>query len=254
MLPPMAIKVITFDWGDTLAANYGMPYLETQRRAFRRLAADLAALGCTVPEGWSAAILAEIEREFARTISPEHNAENREMDMGAMFSRWLREAGAFDAGDAHAVQVALARCTATLTDTVIPFAEAAPALALLRARGYRLGVLSHVPWPGDACRSWFDRHGLGGFFDFYSLSCEVGWIKPHPSHFRHALDQAGCAAHEILHVGDHPLRDVRGGRAAGFRTVLRHTENIHAQEALASCAPDAEIVRLRELVEIAARF
>jgi hypothetical protein len=27
---PLAIRVLTFDWGDTLAANYGMPYLETQ--------------------------------------------------------------------------------------------------------------------------------------------------------------------------------------------------------------------------------
>lgn len=249
----MAIRVITFDWGDTLAANYGMPYLETQRRAFKRLATDLSSLGCTLPADWVTAVVDEIEREFARTISPQHNAENREMDMNAMFSRWLREAGAFDA-DSHAVQVAVARCTATLTDTVIPFAESAPALALLKARGYRIGILSHVPWPGQACRAWFERHGLAAFLDFYSLSSEVGWIKPHPSHFRHALDQAGCAPHEVLHVGDHPERDVRGGRSAGFRTVLRHTENIHAHEALASCAPDAEIVRLRELVEIAGRF
>lgn len=249
----MAIKVITFDWGDTLAANYGMPYVRTQRRALGGLAAELKALGCVVPDGWAEAALTEIEREFARTISAEHNPENREMDMRAMFSRWLREAGAMDA-DSHAVQVALDRCTATLTDTVIPFGETASALALLRARGYRMGVLSHVPWPGDACRSWFDRHGLAGFFSFYSLSCEIGWIKPHPSHFRHALDQAGCAPHEILHVGDHPLRDVVGGRAAGFRTVLRHTENIHKPEVIASCKPDAEILRLRELVEIAAAF
>lgn len=253
MLPPMPIKVITFDWGDTLAANYGMPYVETQKRAFRRLAADLTALGCSVPDGWVTEVVAEIEREFARTISPTHNAENREMDMRAMFSHWLREVGAFDA-NAHAVEVAVARCTAALTDTVIPFSESAPAMALLRARGYRMGILSHVPWPGDACRAWFERHGLSGFIDFYSLSSEIGWIKPHPSHFQHALDQAGCAAHEVLHVGDHPLRDVQGGRSAGFRTVLRHTENIHQPAALAACAPDAEIVRLRELVEIAARL
>ena len=148
----------------------------------------------------------------------------------------------------------MARCTATLTDTVIPFSEAAPALALLRARGYTLGILSHVPWPGDACRSWFERHGLASYIGFYSLSCEIGWIKPHPSHFQHALDQAGCAAHEILHVGDHPVRDVQGGRRAGFRTVLRHTVNIYPSALMAECAPDAEIVRLRELVDIAAKL
>ena len=46
------------------------------------------------------------------------------------------------------------------------FSESAPAMALLRARGYRMGILSHVPWPGDACRAWFERHGLSGFIDF----------------------------------------------------------------------------------------
>lgn len=245
----MAIKVITFDWGDTLAANYGMPYVETQRRAFRRLASDLGALGCTVGEGWVQTCISEIELTWQRSISKEHNPEHREIDMRAMFDRWLGEAGAIGA-DPHAVKLALDRCTTTLTDTVIPFSESAPALSVLKARGYRLGVLSHVPWPGDACRGWFDRH-LSGFFDFYSFSCEIGWIKPSPRHFRHALDQAGCAPHEILHVGDHPERDVIGGKAAGFKTCLRHTENIHGVDALARCQPDAEIIRLRELVDIA---
>ncbi len=246
----MAIKVITFDWGDTLAANYGMPYMETQRRAFRRMSGDLRALGCAADQVWEAAVIADIEREWKRSISREHNPDNREIDMRAMFSQWLDRAGARDA-DAHAVALAVERCTATLTDTVIPFTEAAPALSVLKARGYRLGVLSHVPWPGDACRSWFDRHGLSGFFDFYSLSCEIGWIKPNPRHFRHALDQAGCEAGEILHVGDHPERDVIGARACGFRTCLRHTENIYSPDVLAACKPDAEILRLRELVDVA---
>jgi FMN phosphatase YigB (HAD superfamily) len=246
----MTIKVITFDWGDTLAANYGMPYVETQRRAFRRLAGELSSLGCAVGEGWVQACISEIELTWQRSISKEHNPEHREIDMRAMFDRWLADAGAMGA-DPHAVRLALDRCTATLTDTVIPFSETAPALSVLKARGYRMGVLSHVPWPGDACRGWFERSGLAGFFDFYSLSCEIGWIKPSPRHFRHALDQAGCEPGEILHVGDHPERDVIGGKAAGFRTCLRHTENIHSAEAIARCRPDAEIIRLRELVDIA---
>lgn len=247
----MPIRTITLDWGDTLAANYGMPYLATQKRAFTRLAADLTVLGCTVPADWVEAINAEIEVEWARSISPQTNPENREIDMRAMFARWLDRAEARDA-DPHAVRTAVARCTATLTDTVIPFGETGPALSLLRARGYRVGILSHVPWPGDACRSWFERHGLASFIDFYSLSCDIGWIKPNHRHYQHALDQAGCAAEEVLHVGDHPVRDVEGAKAFGFRTCLRHTERIYDPEAIAACKPDAEIIRLRELVEVAA--
>jgi FMN phosphatase YigB (HAD superfamily) len=246
----MTIRCITFDWGDTLAANFGMPYLQTQRRAFARLAADLRALGCAVPDGWQQRALDDIEAEWSSTISRELNPENREMDMRAMFDRWIGAVAGIDT-DPHRLKRALDQCLATLTDTVIPFADAAPSLALLRARGYRMGILSHVPWPGDGVRAWFARHGLAGYLDFYSLSCEVGWIKPHPKHFQHALDHAGCAPHEILHVGDHPHRDVEGARAAGFRTCLRHTEKIYPEEALLSCKPDAEILHLRELVEIA---
>lgn len=247
----MPLRVITLDWGDTLAANHGMPYIATQRRAFTRLADDLRALGCRVPDGWVERASRDIDESWLRSISPQHNPEHREIDMGVMFAGWLEAAGARDA-ESHGLHRALERCTATLTDTVIPYADAAPTLALLKARGYRLGVLSHVPWPGDACRRWFQRHGLAGYFDFYSLSCEVGWIKPHPAHFRHALDHAGCSPAEVLHVGDHPHRDVAGARTAGFRTCLRHTENIYPQDALASCGPDAEILRLHELVEVVA--
>jgi FMN hydrolase / 5-amino-6-(5-phospho-D-ribitylamino)uracil phosphatase len=249
----MTIKTITFDWGDTLAANYGMPYLQTQKRAFTRFAEELRALGCQVPADWVQQVNADIEVDWASSISPIENPEHREIDMKAMFARWLHLAGAREA-DPHAVQAALNRCTAMLTDTVIPFSESGPTLSLLRARGYRLGVLSHTPWPGDACRSWFDRHGLGGFFDFYSLSSDVGWIKPNPKHFQHTLDQALCAPNEILHVGDHPMRDVEGAKAAGFRTCLRHTERIYPQEQLDACQPDGEIIRLREVVELAARL
>jgi FMN phosphatase YigB (HAD superfamily) len=249
----MPIRAITFDWGDTLAANHGMPYVATQRRAFTNLGVDLQGMGLTVPDGWVQDTIDELETQFRITISAEHNPENREMDMVAMLNRWISQVVNIEV-DASQLRCVLDRCTSTLTDTVIPYAEAAPALSLLKARGYRLGVLSHVPWPGDACRAWFERNGLAGYFDFYSLSSEVGWIKPHPKHFRHALDQAGCAAHEILHVGDHPHRDIEGARAAGFKTCLRHTENIYPLDALQKCKPDAEILRLRELVDVAQRL
>ena len=118
-------------------------------------------------------------------------------------------------------------------------------------RGFRIGVLSHVPWPGPACRAWFARHGLAAYIDFYSLSSEIGWIKPNPRHYQHALDQAGCAPDELLHVGDHPDRDIAGARAFGFRTCLRVTENIYPQDALATCGADAEILHLSEVLGVA---
>jgi FMN phosphatase YigB (HAD superfamily) len=247
------ISTVTLDWGDTLAANHGMPYLVTQRRAFERLGQDLAALGCPVPATFAESAMGDLAGDWKRSIDPLQNPEHREFDFAAMLHGWVAAVGAMD-HDQHRVRQAVQRCTGRLTDTVIPYGDSAAALSMLKARGYRVGILSHTPWPGDACREWFARHGLAGYIDFYSLSCEVGWIKPHPRHFQHALDQAGVSADRILHVGDHPMRDIQGARAHGFRTCLRVTENIYATDVLAACGPDAEILHLRELVEVLERL
>jgi putative hydrolase of the HAD superfamily len=247
------IRCITFDWGDTLAANVGMPYLAAQRRSFDRMGRDLAELGCAVPADWTATAMRELEERWESTIDEARNPEHREFDFRAMMERWLSRAGAIEA-DAHGLRLAVERCLADLTDTIAAYAESAPTLSLLRARGYRIGILSHVAWPGDACRAWFARRGLAPYIDFYSLSCEIGWIKPNPRHFRHALDHAGCPPGDVLHVGDHPTRDVHGAKAMGMRTCLRLTEGVYPAELLEGCKPDAEIVRIGEIIDVVERL
>jgi FMN phosphatase YigB (HAD superfamily) len=155
-----AIRCITFDWGDTLAANHGMPHLSIQRRAFARLGDELAAAGGSVPPGWLDHAMGELGEAWRLTIDHVRNPEHREFDLGALIDGWIGRLGAMDA-DPHAVRRALDRCLAALTDTIPAYAESAPALSVLKARGYRIGILSHVAWPGDACRGWFARHGLG---------------------------------------------------------------------------------------------
>jgi FMN phosphatase YigB (HAD superfamily) len=247
------ITTITLDWGDTLAANFGMPYLVTQRRAFEQLAVDLRAAGCDVPTTFTDTAMADLAVDWKRSIDPIANPEHKEFDFAAMLNNWVKEVDGMSV-EGHRLSRIIARCMARLTDTVIPYGDTISALSMLKARGYRLGVLSHTPWPGEACREWFIRHGLAGYLDFYSLSSDVGWIKPHPRHFQHALDQAGVPAEQILHVGDHPLRDIQGARACGFRTCLRVTENMHSPDALSACKPDAEILHLRELAEVIERL
>lgn len=248
-----AVRCITFDWGDTLAANVGMPYLSVQRRGLARLAADLRTLGCEPLDGWERTALADIEEAWNRTIDPARNPDHREFDFRAMLDRWLGQAGAIGA-DPSAVRLAVDRFLRDLTDVIAAYADSAPTLSLLKARGYRIGILSHVPWPGDACRAWFARRGLAAYIDFYSLSSEVGWIKPSPRHYRHALDLAGCAAGEVVHVGDHPARDVRGAKAMGMRAVLRLTEGVYASEDLHACGADAELMHIGEMPGILAQL
>jgi putative hydrolase of the HAD superfamily len=241
------IQAITLDWGDTLAVNVGMPYQATQRRVFAHLAEGLRTLGGDPGAEPVARWMADLRGEWEGTADPVRNPEEREMDFAGMVDGWVRDAGL--APDAEPVRELVEACFDRQTDTVLPYTESAPVVHTLARRGYRIGILSHVPWPGPACRRWFERHGLAGAIGFYSLSCEVGRIKPHPAHYYDAVRQAGCPPAAILHVGDHPRRDIVGGRAAGLRTCLRRTERMHPEAELDACAPDLEILHLAELLD-----
>ena len=51
-------------------------------------------------------------------------------------------------------------------------------------------------------------------------SAAAGARKPDPAIFEPALELAGCAPEEALHVGDTVEEDVEGARAAGIRPLL----------------------------------
>jgi len=244
----MPIRCVTFDWGDTLATNYSMPYRSTNTRSFTRLAADLSDQGLIVPSDWITTHLDEMQTAWRTSVDPVANPGHIEINYRDLMAGWVVALGGDPARPG--IAAALDRADDACVDAVIPFAETLPTLRTLHQRGLRLGIISHVPWPGAACRRWFARHGLGDYLQFYSFSSDVGVIKPHPGHYAHALAQAGCAPAEILHVGDHPWRDVEGGRAAGLRTCLRETEGIYPADRIAGCAPDHRILHLCEVLDL----
>lgn len=98
-----------------------------------------------------------------------------------------------------------------------PFDDTVPALAGLRERGLRLGVLSNF---GTHLRDILGRVGLLAHFDFVVVSAEVGLAKPDPRIFELALAQAGRPRDRILYVGDHVGDDIEGARGAGIDAVL----------------------------------
>ncbi len=54
---------------------------------------------------------------------------------------------------------------------------------------------------------------------FILVSETVRAYKPHPLVFQRALDQLGLQPHEVLHVGDSDVDDVRGAKAAGLHVA-----------------------------------
>lgn len=128
--------------------------------------------------------------------------------------------------------------------------DALAALERLRARGYALAVVSNtMRTPGTALRHLLERAGLLGCFKHVVFSDEAGVRKPDPAIFRLALDALGGEAGCAVHVGDDPVLDVHGARAAGMRVVQVVSAPIDARGAE---RPDASIAYLAELPDVIA--
>jgi len=119
--------------------------------------------------------------------------------------------------------------------------DVAPALAALRAHGFKLVVVSNA---NGTLLTAFTRLGLVGALDIIFDSHVVGVEKPDPRFFQHALQQSGARAETTVHVGDLYHVDVVGARAAGVAAVLLDAGDLYG-------GYDCRRVRtLTELVEL----
>jgi HAD superfamily hydrolase (TIGR01509 family) len=91
------------------------------------------------------------------------------------------------------------------------------ALASLRELGLSLVVVSNSD--GSIERGLAEA-GLRRHFSAVVDSAQVGFEKPDPRIFEHAIRHSGVARHRSLHVGDLYDADVVGARAAGVHAVL----------------------------------
>jgi putative hydrolase of the HAD superfamily len=115
--------------------------------------------------------------------------------------------------------VAADELTAALLESLAfrVFPEVPAVLRSLRAAGLRLVVTSN--WDASLAAT-LETVGLLGLVDAVVCSAAVGAAKPDARVFERALEDAGLAAGEAAHVGDSPVEDVAGARAAGLRAVL----------------------------------
>jgi putative hydrolase of the HAD superfamily len=127
----------------------------------------------------------------------------------------LRERCAGIVSDRLGIEVTAAELVDAIRFDAYP--DAIPALSELRERGLSLVAVSN--WD-CALPVVLERCGLGELLDGAVSSAAAGARKPDPAIFEPALELAGCAPKEALHVGDTAEEDVEGARAAGIRPLL----------------------------------
>lgn len=112
-----------------------------------------------------------------------------------------------------------------------PFPDARATLLELRERGFLLGAVTNRAFGGERFRADLRDAGLDIGWDVETVSVEVGFLKPHPAIFEHALAHLKIDAAEALMVGNSLAEDVRGAQQVGIQAAWRRS------------APDAEGVR-----------
>jgi epoxide hydrolase-like predicted phosphatase len=119
----------------------------------------------------------------------------------------------------HGAQIEIAKRTIwnTWNDDMQPFPEMLELVQELRAKGFKVGLLSNVI-PNTA-KDIRDHGGYDGF-EFSVLSCDVGYMKPQPEIYKLAMDMLpGIEPQEVVFVDDQE-RMLLPAQELGMQTIL----------------------------------
>jgi putative hydrolase of the HAD superfamily len=89
-----------------------------------------------------------------------------------------------------------------------------------------------------------ERVGLDELLDVVVVAFDCGHYKPDPEIYRYAVRRLGVAPAACLHVGDHPIEDVRAAQQAGLRTAWINRDGSRWE---LDITPDIVISNLSEL-------
>jgi putative hydrolase of the HAD superfamily len=121
------------------------------------------------------------------------------------------------------------------------FPDTQETLAALKRRGLILQVISNFD---SRVIGILDGLGIASWFDSVVFSSQVGYAKPAPEIFHHALGMHHLKAQQAMHVGDSLINDALGASQAGLRAVWLNRNGSAAPQSLPQVRSLKEIVSL----------
>ncbi|MDO8616093.1 MAG: HAD family hydrolase [Dehalococcoidia bacterium] len=101
------------------------------------------------------------------------------------------------------------------------FPDVLDTLRWLRERDYRVGAVTNRGYSGPRFHDEMRDLGLADLFEVTVISCDIGYMKPHPRIFQYTLERLGIEAEQAVMVGDNLRADVEGAKTLGLLAVWR---------------------------------
>lgn len=105
----------------------------------------------------------------------------------------------------------------------VPRSDARETILELTRRGYLLGIIANTITETEI-PDWMEADNVTEYFKSVVLSSKVGYRKPMPEIYWEAARRIGVPPENCAYVGDNPIRDVEGTRAAGFGMMILFSE------------------------------
>jgi HAD superfamily hydrolase (TIGR01549 family) len=244
----MAIRAVLFDLGNTLwHIPAPPPAQEIREETMRRIYALLRSWGIE-PEG----DLRFLGRDIRLAITAADRLAYETDGVSPHFPSVVSEVAKAKGLDLSAEQVHQLWQTWNLEGSFFGrrlFDDAIETLAALREQGLRLACVTNRAYSGPQFMSEVEALGLAPLFEVMSVSCDLGYMKPHPNIFLHAIEALDVAPDEVVMVGDSLRADVAGAQALGMTAVWRRYHATHSEDG-DGIEPHFVVDELRELLEL----
>ncbi len=236
------IRVIIFDLGGTLIYENG-PWEPIFPRADEALWKVLHAAGITLEPH---ELYGQSDNLFHMYYLL-HRGDLTEPTSAGVLDGLLRKKGLHLPKET--LQAGMQAMYAVTQSNWLPEADALPTLQILKALGFRIGLISNAA-DDDNTQALIDKGMFRPHIEYIISSAAFGMRKPHPDIFRSALEYFGAAPEEALMVGDNFEADILGAHGVGMQSVWITRRLQDANQAESTVEPSAVISALSEIPEL----